>query len=33
MKGRLMVLWLSVGVPLGWGVAKTLQNVSKLFLH
>jgi hypothetical protein len=31
MKIRLTVLWLIVGVPLAWGVVKTLQNVMKLF--
>jgi hypothetical protein len=31
MKGRFIVLWLSVGVPLAWGVTKTLQNALKLF--
>jgi hypothetical protein len=31
MKGRLALLWLIVGVPLAWGVFKTLQNAMKLF--
>ena len=31
MKGRLFVLWLAVGIPLAWGVMKTLQNALKLF--
>jgi hypothetical protein len=31
MKGRLFVLWLSVGIPLLWGVMKTLQSSLKLF--
>jgi hypothetical protein len=31
MKFRLIVLWLVVGVPLLWGVSKTLQNALKLF--
>jgi len=31
MKGRLAVLWLLVGIPLLWGVMKTLQNAMKLF--
>jgi hypothetical protein len=28
---KLIVLWLIVGVPLAWGVAKTLQNAIRLF--
>jgi hypothetical protein len=28
---KLLVLWLIVGVPLAWGVAKTVQNALKLF--
>jgi hypothetical protein len=32
MKLRLLVMWLIVGVPLLWGVYKTLQNAMKLFL-
>jgi hypothetical protein len=31
MKARLAVLWLLVGLPLAWGVFKTLQNAVKLF--
>ena len=31
MKMRLIVLWFIVGVPLAWGVFKTLQNAMKLF--
>jgi hypothetical protein len=31
MKGRLIVLWIVVGIPLLWGVMKTLQNALKLF--
>ena len=31
MKGRLVLLWLLVGLPLLWGVAKTLENAMKLF--
>ncbi|MEP6547636.1 MAG: oxalate:formate antiporter [Gammaproteobacteria bacterium] len=31
MKGRLVVLWVLVGIPLLWGVLKTLQNAMKLF--
>ncbi len=31
MRGRFIVLWLAVGIPLAWGVTKTLQNVMKLF--
>jgi hypothetical protein len=31
MKARSVVLWLAVGVPLLWGVMKTLQNAFKLF--
>jgi hypothetical protein len=31
MKARLVVLWLAVGIPLLWGVMKTLQNALKLF--
>jgi hypothetical protein len=31
MKARFVVLWLAVGLPLLWGVTKTLQNVLKLF--
>jgi hypothetical protein len=28
---RLVVLWMAVGIPLAWGVFKTLQNALKLF--
>jgi len=31
MKGRLIALWLAVGLPLAWGVMKTLANAAKLF--
>ena len=31
MKTRLIVLWLVVGVPLAWGVFKTLQHAMALF--
>jgi hypothetical protein len=31
MKGRLIILWVVVGIPLLWGVMKTLQNAMKLF--
>jgi len=31
MKFRLIVLWLVVGIPLLWGVSKTLQSALKLF--
>ena len=31
MKGRLIVLWAAVGIPLLWGVMKTLENAMKLF--
>lgn len=31
MKSRLVLLWLAVGLPLAWGVMKTLQNALKLF--
>jgi hypothetical protein len=31
MKARFIVLWLAVGLPLAWGVMKTLQNALKLF--
>jgi hypothetical protein len=31
MKTRSIILWLAVGVPLAWGVMKTLQNAFKLF--
>jgi len=31
MKLRLLIMWLIVGVPLLWGVYKTVQNAVKLF--
>ncbi len=31
MKARMTILWALVGVPLAWGVIKTLQNAVKLF--
>jgi hypothetical protein len=31
MKGRLIILWVAVGIPLLWGVWNTLQNAMKLF--
>jgi len=31
MKIRLLVLWSAVGIPLLWGVLKTLENALKLF--
>ena len=31
MKGRFVVLWLAVGIPLAWGVMKSVQNALKLF--
>jgi hypothetical protein len=31
MKGRLVFFWVVVGIPLLWGVMKTLQNAMKLF--
>jgi hypothetical protein len=31
MKSRFIVLWLAVGIPLLWGVMKTLENALKLF--
>jgi hypothetical protein len=31
MIGRLVFLWTVVGIPLLWGVMKTLQNALKLF--
>jgi len=30
MKGRLSIYWLVVGLPLLWGVVKTLANAMKL---
>jgi hypothetical protein len=31
MKVRFFVLWLIVGLPLLWGLSKTVQNALKLF--
>jgi len=31
MKARGIILWLAVGIPLLWGVLKTLENAVKLF--
>jgi hypothetical protein len=31
MNGKLVVLWIFVGIPLLWGVWKTLENAIKLF--
>jgi hypothetical protein len=31
MKSRGIILWVAVGIPLLWGVFKTLQNAMKLF--
>jgi hypothetical protein len=31
MAVRMTILWLIVGVPLAWEVARTLQNALKLF--
>jgi hypothetical protein len=31
MNGKLIVLWILVGIPLVWGVMKTLENAIKLF--
>jgi len=31
MKVRLSIMWVLVGIPLLWGVLKTLQNAMKLF--
>ena len=31
MKVRLIFLWVVVGIPLLWGVIKTLENALKLF--
>jgi hypothetical protein len=31
MKLRLVILWGIVGVPLAWGISRTLQNALKLF--
>ena len=31
MKGKIGMMWLLVGIPLLWGIFKTLQNALKLF--
>ena len=31
MRGRLIILWLAVGMPLLWGVLETLKKALKLF--
>jgi hypothetical protein len=31
MTTRLIILWAVVGVPLLWGIEKTLENAVKLF--
>jgi hypothetical protein len=31
MTGRLILQWLSVGIPLLWGVGATLESALKLF--
>lgn len=31
MNARLTIYWLVVGLPLLWGVVKTLENAIKLF--
>jgi hypothetical protein len=31
MAVRLVLLWAAVGIPLLWGVEKTLENAIKLF--
>ncbi|MDP9064261.1 MAG: oxalate:formate antiporter [Pseudomonadota bacterium] len=31
MKVRLTLLWLAVGIPLAWGILRTLENAMKLF--
>jgi hypothetical protein len=31
MRVRLVSLWLAVGIPLAWGIFKTLENAIKLF--
>jgi hypothetical protein len=31
MGARGVILWLAVGIPLVWGVLKTLHNAMKLF--
>jgi hypothetical protein len=28
---KLIALWLAVGLPLGWGIYKTVENALKLF--
>jgi len=31
MRARLIVLWLLVGVPLLWGIGRTIENALHLF--
>jgi hypothetical protein len=31
MNARLILLWILVGIPLLWGLLKTLENALKLF--
>jgi hypothetical protein len=31
MNARLILLWVLVGIPLLWGLLKTLENALKLF--
>ena len=31
MTAKLVVSWLFVGIPLLWGISKTLENAVKLF--
>jgi hypothetical protein len=31
MNARLIILWVLVGIPLLWGLLKTLENALKLF--
>ena len=31
MKGKLIILWIAVEIPLLWGVLNTLQSALKLF--
>jgi hypothetical protein len=31
MRAKAVLLWLAVGIPLLWGVYKTLQNAMALF--
>jgi hypothetical protein len=31
MNARLIGAWLLVGIPLAWGIERTLENVVKLF--